>query len=115
MGNGKMLSDREMLILKLLEEGKTHKQIGSRLGLGVDTIAHLTTNARRKELLPPQSYERLFSKRTIHFLRSTCGPDEIPKHQIRRWLLDGTLRLYGHSALFFKGKKARNAGRATFL
>ena len=110
-----MLSDRELLILKLLEKGKTHKQISSLLGISVGRIAHLSTDAKRKRLLPPQSYERLLSNRTAEFLRNTCGPEEIPPLQIRNWLLDGTLRLYGHSFLTFKGIKTRNAGRATFL
>jgi hypothetical protein len=110
-----MLSDREMLILKLLEKGKTRKQISLQLGLSITRIAHLSADAKRKQRLPPESYARAISNRTAQFLHSTCGPDEVPPPQIREWLLDGTLRLYGHSLLMFKGIKTRNAGRAVFL
>ena len=111
----KMLTGRERLVSELLEEGKTQKEISSQLGISVGRIYHLISDARRKQLFPIQSYERMFSSRTILFLRNTCGPEEITPARIQRWLFDGTLVLYGHRALFFKGIKARDAGRATFL
>ncbi len=110
-----MLTDREILILKLLEKGMTHEQIGSQLGLSVSRVGHLSADAKRKQRLPPQSYGRLLSNRTARLLHSICGPDEVAPTQIRSWLLDGTLRLYGHSWVTFKGIKTRNAGRGAFL
>ena len=110
-----MLTDRELLILKLLGKGKSHKQISSQLGLSVNRVAHLSADAKRKQRLPPQSYGRLLSSRTARFLHSICGPEEVAPPQIRDWLLDGTLRLYGHSWVTFKGIKTRNAGRSTFF
>ena len=110
-----MISERQILILNLREEGKTHKQISALLGLSYDVVKNESSRAHRTLRSPPKSLERFVSNRTANVLRESFGPGEVTPAKIKEFLSNGTLRWHSGTGVVFKGVKVKKASKKTFL